>query len=156
MLTKDLYLALGIILFSIVSYIGSLPYPHQSAYFPRFIIFLIGFIGCVLLIKEIQKIKKTDSTKIKAGAGSGDDIPIFKQPAFIKVATMIVASALYLLAIDLFGFFSSALVYLPIMIWVLGVRKIRTIITATLGVVFFIFLIFSIFLKVPFPEGILF
>jgi hypothetical protein len=69
---------------------------------------------------------------------------------------MIVASTIYLLAINWAGFFSSALVYLPIMMWVLGMRKIRTIITATLVVVFFIYLIFSIFLKVPFPEGVLF
>ena len=69
---------------------------------------------------------------------------------------MIVASVIYLLVINWAGFFSSALVYMPIMMWVLGMRKIRTIITATLGVVFFISLRFNIFLKVPFPEGILF
>ncbi len=156
MLTKDLYLALGIILFSIVSYIGSLPYPYNSAYFPRFIIFLIGFLGCVLLIKEIRKNKQTHSAKNRGAANSGDGIPFFRQPAFFKVTVMIVASVIYLLVINWAGFFSSALVYMPIMMWVLGMRKIRTIITATLVVVFFIYLIFSIFLKVPFPEGILF
>jgi len=156
MLTKDLYLALGVILFSIVSYIGSLPYPDKSAYFPRFIIFLIGFLGCILLIKEIRKNKQTRSTKNAGAANSGDGIPFFRQPAFFKTTMMIVASAIYLLAINWFGFFSSALVYLPIMMWVLGMREVRTIVTATLVVVFFIFLIFGIFLKVPFPEGILF
>ena len=156
MLTKDLYLALGIILFSIVSYIGSLPYPDNSAYFPRFIIFLIGFFGFLLLIKEIKKNKTPVSAENSEKASSNDGIPFFRKAAFLKVSLMIVASFIYLLAIDQIGFFSSALVYLPVMIWVLGVRKIRTIVTATLVVVFFIYLIFSIFLKVPFPEGILF
>jgi len=156
MLTKDFFLSIAIVLFSIGVYLGSLPYPHESGYFPRFIIFLIGFLGCVLLIKEIRKKKEIHSTKNSAPANSGDAIPFFRQPAFFKITMMIVASFLYILAINWFGFFSSALVYLPIMIWVLGVRKIRTIVTATLVVVFFIYLIFSIFLKVPFPEGILF
>jgi len=156
MLTKDFFLSIAIVLFSIGVYLGSLPYPHESAYFPRFIIFLIGFLGCVLLIKEIWKNKQTHSTKNTAAANSGDGIPFFWQPAFLKVALMIVASVIYLLTINWAGFFSSALVYLPIIMWVLGIRKIRTIITATLVVVFFIYLIFNMFLKVPFPEGILF
>ena len=156
MLTKDFFLSIAIVLFSIGVYLGSLPYPDESAYFPRFIIFLIGFLGCVLLIKEIRKIKQTHSTKNRAAADSGDAIPFFRQPVFFKITLMIVASFLYILAIDWFGFFSSALVYLPIMTLVLGVRKIRTIVTATLVVIFFIYLIFSMFLKVPFPEGILF
>jgi putative tricarboxylic transport membrane protein len=155
MLTKELYLALGVVLFSIVSYIGSIPYPHNSAYFPRFIIFLIGFLGCVMSIKEIRKNRQIQSIKKIDAIDAGDDIPLFQQPAFFKVTVMMVASAFYLLAIDWVGFFSSAIVYLPIMMWVLGVRKIRTIVTGTIVVVFFIFLIFSIFLKVPFPQGIL-
>lgn len=156
MLTKDLYLALMVILFSIVSYIIALPYPDNSAYFPRFIIILLGFLGCLILIKELRNIIKTRVSEPKTRPEAGDSIPLFHRPAFIKVTLMIVSSSIYLLVINWVGFFASALVYLPIMMWVLGIRKVRTIITATLVIVFFIYLIFGMFLKVPFPEGVLF
>ncbi len=156
MLTKNLYLALMIILFSIVSYLISLPYPDKSAYFPRFLIVLLAIWGVLILVKEIQKNIKAGASKPQTHAEAGDHIPFFRQPAYRKVALMTVASMVYLLVINWVGFFSTALVYIPVMIWALGVRKIRTIIASTLVVVFFIYLIFSVFLRVPFPEGLLF
>lgn len=149
MLTKDAYLAIAIVVFSIAVLLSTLSYPYQSAYFPRFILVLLGGLGCALFVKEIKKRKPQSARK------DGDQPPVFQNPAFIKVSMMIVYSVVYLLAIDYVGFFTTTIVSIPIMIWLLGVKKPSTIIISTGVVVFFIYLIFDIFLKVPFPEGLL-
>lgn len=150
MLTKDACLAITIVLFSIGVYVGTLSYPHQSAYFPRFILILLGFLGFLLFVKEIRK-KKT------AIPGKSEDRPsVFQNPAFIKVSLMIIYSVIYLLLVDWVGFFSTTIVSIPIMIWLLGVRKPSTVSVATGVVVVFIYIVFRMFLKVPFPEGLLF
>ena len=153
MFTKNIYLTLIVILFSIGAYVGTLSYPRESAYFPRFIIGLLGFLGCFLLTKEVYKwVKKTDLPK----ADSGETTPIWNQPAYRKVAMMIASSVIYLLILSKVGFFITTFAYLPVMIWLLGIKKPATIAFSTGFVVFFIFLIFRMFLKVPFPEGLLF
>jgi hypothetical protein len=147
-----MYLAVFIILFSIAAYMGASSYPHQSAYFPRFIIIFLAFLGCVMLAKEIRgRTKRVDSKE-----ADPKDTGVRNREAFRKVSMMIVSSMIFLLALSKLGFFSVTLVYLPVMIWLLGIRKPSTIILSTGFVVFFIFLIFRVFLKVPFPEGLLF
>ena len=69
---------------------------------------------------------------------------------------MVIYSMVYLLVINWVGFFSTTIVSIPIMVWLLGVRKKSTIIIGTGIVVVFIYLVFRVFLKVPFPEGLLF
>ena len=150
MLTKDSYLAIAIILFSIVVYLGSLSYPHESAYFPRFIIMLLGVLGGALFVRELRK--KSGPTADKKNGGTS----IFKNQAFYKVSLMIFSTVIYLLIMNWVGFFSITIVYLPVMIWLMGVKKPSTILISTGIVLFFILLIFRIFLKVPFPEGFLF
>ena len=150
MLTKDAYLAIAVVVFSIAVLLSTLSYPYQSAYFPRFILILLGGLGCALFLKEIRKKKPSTPGK------DGDQPPLLQNPAFIKVSMMIVYSVVYLLLVDWVGFFSTTIVAIPIMIRLLGVKKPSTIIISTGVVVFFIYLIFDIFLKVPFPEGLLF
>ncbi len=150
MLTKDSYLALVIILFSIVVYLGSLSYPHESAYFPRFIIILLGVLGGALFVRELRN-KSVSAVDKKNGSTS-----IFQNPAFFKVSLMIFSTVIYLLIMNWVGFFSVTIVYLPVMIRLMGVKKPSTIFISTGIVLFFILLIFRIFLKVPFPEGFLF
>ena len=153
MLTKNMGLAVFIILFSIATYAGAISYPHQSAYFPRFIIIFMGFLGCVMMVQEIKKRVKTFEQAQTDTENSGS---VWRGRAFRKVSMMIVYSVIYILILSKVGFFSTALVYLPVMMWLLGIKKPSTIIFSTGIVVFFIFLIFRIFLKVPFPEGLLF
>jgi len=150
MLTKDSYLAIVIILFSIVVYLGSLSYPHESAYFPRFIIILLGVLGGVLFVREF--LKKSGPAIDKKNRSTS----IFQNQAFFKVSLMIFSSVIYLLIMNWVGFFSITIVYLPVMIRLMGVKKPSTIFISTGIVLSLIFLIFRAFLKVPFPEGLLF
>jgi len=150
MLTKDAYLAIAIVVFSIAVLVSTLSYPYQSAYFPRFILMLLGGLGGALFVKEIRKKKPSASPK------NGGQPSVFQNPAFVKASMMIIYSVVYLVAISYVGFFTTTIIAIPMMIWLLGVKKPSTIMISTVVVVFFIYLIFDIFLKVPFPEGLLF
>lgn len=156
MVTKDTYLSIFIIIFSVAAYVVSLPYPYNSAYFPRFIIIMMGLLGVSLLVKEVRARKRTQMAERIRTSASDTSLPFWRQAAFIKVTLMIAASILYVIVLDNVGFFSTTLVYLPVMIRLLGVKKVGTIVISTGGVVFFIYLIFGMFLRVPFPEGLLF
>ena len=156
MVTKDTYLAVFIILISIAAYIVSYPYPYNSSYFPRFIILLLGLLGAALLVKELRKGKTAQQIEQRKELASAEKIFSWNRSAPYKVILMAGSSIVYLIVLDQVGFFVTTLIYLPIMIRLLGVRKIRTIGISTCGVVFFIYLIFGMFLRVPFPEGLLF
>lgn len=156
MATKDTYLAVFIIVLSICAYAVSYPYPYNSAYFPRFIIILLGFLGAIMLVKELKKGKPAPQIKKTATPESRAGISSWRQSAPYKVILMAASSIVYLILIDNVGFFVTTLFYLLVMVRLLGVRSFRTNAISTVVVVFFIYLIFGMFLKVPFPEGLLF
>ena len=151
---RDLYVALFFIIFSIMAYLETLSYPYKSAYFPRIIILLAAMMGCVLLGKAIIESKKESGVRRPEEEGDRETVPLLKQPVTLKVTLMIACSMIYLIILSLVGFFATTLVYLPVMTWLLGIRKLKTIAFSTIFVVFFIYLIFGAFLKVPLPQGI--
>ena len=153
---KDIYAVIFVFAVCLLAYWETLPYPYQSAYFPRIIIGLLALTTCALLGKSILAGRKEKQEVLQETQEYGEKIPIWKQQAVRKVVLMIVASAIYLVVLSFVGFFVTTLVYLPVMIRLLGVRKLVTIALSTSVVVFFIYLVFRAFLNVPLPEGLVF
>jgi hypothetical protein len=151
---RDLYVALFLIMFSITAYLEALSYPYKSAYFSRIIIVLMAVMGCILLGKTIIESKKESGVRRPEKEGERETIPLWKQSVVRKVAIMIACSMIYLIILSLVGFFATTLVYLPVMIWLLGIRKLKTIAFSTIFVVVFIYMIFGAFLRVPLPQGV--
>ena len=156
MATKDLYMGVFLILLSILAYIETLAYPMESAYFPRFIIILLLLLGGVVLVKEVFIIRKNREENSPEALPTTEGTVFWKTPAFRKVSMMIFSSLVYMAVMEQIGFFVTTLIYLPIMMKLLGIKKLRTIILSTGIVVFFIYVIFVSFLNVPFPDGMTF
>lgn len=156
MATKDLYLGIFLILLSILSYIETLSYPFESAYFPRFIIILLLLLGVAVLVREGILLRRTRAANSSDTPSTGKESGLWKTPAFRKVSLMVFSSLVYMVVMEQVGFFVTTLVYLPIMMKLLGIQKLRTILLSTGIVVLFIYLIFVSFLNVPFPDGITF
>ena len=154
MITKDLYLGGFLILLSVLSYIESLSYPYESAYFPRFIIMLLAILGVATVVKEIIKHKKASDIKQSETSSRDEKIAFWMIPKVRKVALMIFSSLVYMVVMNYVGFFVTTSVYLPIMMRFLGIRKLKTLFLSTFVVVFVIYMLFVAFLNVPFPEGI--
>ncbi len=153
---KDIYAVIFLFAVCLLAYWEALPYPYQSAYFPRIIIGLLALMTCALLGKSILAGRKEKREGFHVPQERGERLPIWKQQVVRKVVLMIVASAIYLVVLSFMGFFVTTLVYLPVMIRLLGVRKLVTIALSTSVVVFFIYLVFRAFLNVPLPEGLVF
>lgn len=153
---RDLYAAIFLLLLSVMAFLETLSYPYESAYFPRIIIFLLALMGCGLLGKTLYARHKERGAGGPEKQEGVESLPLWKQPVPRKVALMIVCSMIYLIILSSVGFFATTLVYLPVMCWMLGIRKPKTIALSTFFVVFFIYLIFGAFLKVPLPSGIAF
>jgi len=154
MITKDLYLGGFLILLSVLSYIETLSYPYESAYYPRFIIMLLAILGVATVVTEIIKLKKATDIKQAEKSSKDEKIAFWMIPRVRKVTMMIFGSLVYMVVMNYVGFFVTTSVYLPVMMRLLGIRKLRTVFLSTFVVVFVIYMIFVAFLNVPFPEGI--
>jgi len=151
---RNFYVAVILLIFCGLAYWEAYSYPHESAYFPRIIILLLAAMSSVLLVKSILEGRRE---KVAGNRPRGVEGPSFwKNEVFRKVILMIAVSIIYLLIMSSVGFYLTTLVYLPVMTWLLGVRKIKVITLSTVFVLFFIYLVFSAFLRVPIPEGIAF
>jgi putative tricarboxylic transport membrane protein len=151
---QDFYVAIFLLVFCGLAYGVSYPYPHASAYFPHIIILLLAIMSGALLGKSILEGRKE---KIAADRTTGVKGPSsWKKEGARKVILMLAVFILYLLVMSSVGFYLTTFIYLPVMIWLLGVRKIKVVVLSTFFVLIFIYLVFSAFLKVPIPEGILF
>jgi len=145
-----------LLIFSLSAYLEALSYPYQSAYFPRIIIGLIALMSCALLGKAIYTVRRDKIAARSESQNQEEGRAFLDQRAAIKVAIMTAGSLIYLIILSYAGFFVTTIVYLPIMIRLLGVKKLRVLAFSTFVVVAFIYLIFVVFLKVPVPEGVLF
>ena len=151
---KDSYVAIFLLFFCGLAYWVAYPYPHESAYFPRIIILLLAIMSCALWGKSILEGRRE---KVRRGRPpEAERLSLWKNEVTRKVIFMIAFSVIYLLVLSSVGFYLTTLAYLPVMIWFLGIRKIRVITLSTVLVLIFIYLVFSAFLKVPIPEGIAF
>jgi putative tricarboxylic transport membrane protein len=151
---KDSYVAIFLLVFCGLVYWESYRYPHASAYFPQIIILLLAIMSCALLGKSILEGRKKKIAGDRTAGGKGPSF--WKKEGVRKVILMIAVFIIYLLVMSSIGFYLTTFIYLPVMIWLLGVRKIKVIAFSTVFVLIFIYLVFSAFLKVPIPEGILF
>jgi hypothetical protein len=154
MLSKDMCLGIFLILLAIAAYLETLSYPINSAYFPRFIIVLLALLGVATVLKEIIQREMSKDINQKEALPKDEKVALWVTPKVKKVSVMVFSSLVYMVVMNYVGFFVTTSVYLPIMIRLLGIRKLRTIFLSSFLVVFFIYLIFVVFLHVPFPDGI--
>ena len=82
-------------------------------------------------------------------------IPLTK-PGNIKAYITMAITALYCALFDVLGFYLATVLYLPTIMYILGMRKPRNFILTTVGILAAIYIIFTILLSTVFPKGILF
>lgn len=63
---------------------------------------------------------------------------------------------LYIVAINLVGYYIASIVFMPIGMLVLGQRSWKIIVGVDVGVILFLYLFFGLLLSMQMPEGILF
>jgi len=76
---------------------------------------------------------------------------IFSRVIFVAVLTLI-----YILMLNIVGFYLATVVFSPILMYFLGIKDIRLLIRINIFFIIVLYIGFSIFLGVPTPQGILF
>jgi uncharacterized membrane protein YcgQ (UPF0703/DUF1980 family) len=82
-------------------------------------------------------------------------IPLTKS-GNIKAYIMMAMTAVYCALFEVLGFYLATVLYLPPIMYLLGMRKPKNFILTTAGILAAIYIIFSILLSTVFPKGILF
>jgi hypothetical protein len=135
-----------VLIFSVVFFIESLNYPASASTLPQILIILIALLAIGMFIEAYIKNKKTDAmSHVKKEA---EKINIKRVVVF---AAMI---ALYIIFIDVIGFFILTPVFLFTALTYLRAAKVKTAILLSIGFTLLIYGLFSMFLNIPLPMGI--
>ncbi|QOY38257.1 tripartite tricarboxylate transporter TctB family protein [Anaerobacillus isosaccharinicus] len=147
-LHQDVFIGVGILIFSIIFYLKTGTMPSGAATFPKVILTTFGLFGIGIALFGLKKSKYKNEGVIDEDEL---DIPTIKLPMF---SLSIVIG--YVILMTLLGFFVSTSIFV---IGFMIFYKIKSIIAISLTVVslnLFIYLLFVYQLNVRLPQGILF
>lgn len=142
---QDIIAGIAVILIGIISFILTLSMPGKAPIFPRLISAAFLVFGILLAVTSYTKLKKDVPTEEKVS-----ELKDFKYPVIVFALLI-----LYVLAVVNIGFYIATPIMLVCYMWFMGIRKIRTILITTVIVMAFVYILFTMQLKVPLPKGIL-
>lgn len=134
-----------IMLIGIAAFILAAGMPGKAPMFPRLVSSGLVILGILLIAGSALKI--------------GKDVPTEEHPArlleFQYPAIVLLLLIIYVLAVIHIGFYIATPVMLVAYMYLMGIRKIKTILIATVIVMAFVYCLFTLQLGVPLPAGIL-
>ena len=142
----DKFLTIGLFIFEAFYFYLIKQLPEKAARYPFFVLGLMVFLTLLLAINTfLIKPKNTEEDK-------GEDQ--FKGLLYGQFFLIIVLSAVYIVLIDIIGFFVTTAIYLFVTMVTLK-SNIKWSIVVSILFPIFLYLIFVSFLKVPVPRGFL-
>ena len=140
----DKFLTIGLFILEAFYFILIKQLPPKAARYPYFVLGLMVFLTLLLAINTfIIKPKNTEEEEDK-----------FKGNLYRQFFFVIVLSAVYVVLIDIIGFFVTTAIYLFVTMIVLK-SDIKWNIVVSILFPIFLYLVFVSFLKVPVPRGFL-
>ena len=142
----DKFLTIGLFILEAFYFILIKQLPAKAARYPYFVLGLMVFLTLLLAINTfIIKPKNAEEDK-------GEDQ--FKGNLYGQFFFVIVLSAVYVVLIDIIGFFVTTAIYLFVTMVILK-SNIKWNIVVSIVFPIFLYLVFVLFLKVPVPRGFL-
>jgi hypothetical protein len=155
---QDLLMALILLAFGVAFFIGSYYLPETDVpvnnvrAFPQFA------SGALIIFSIFNIFHGWKATK-KLNADLENSSNIIPEISWTKLKYPVLGFLgvlIYAIGVSVVGFFVSTMVFMVAAIWLLGYRKIWVILTTTLGIELFIYLLFVKFLCTRMPKGLLF
>lgn len=135
-----------VLIFCTVFFLESLNYSASAARLPQILIILVALLAIGMFIEAFLKNKKTIvSNAVKKEA---EKINVKRVVLF---STMI---ALYIIFIDVIGYFIVTPAFLFVAITYLRATKVYMALILSIGFTVFIYGLFSMFLNIPLPMGL--
>ena len=143
----DRYLTIGLFILEAFYFILIKQLPPKAARYPYFVLGLMVFLTILLAINTFI-IKPKNEEKSEKEEEKSEGI-LYKQFFFVMLA-----SAVYIILIDIIGFFVTTATYLFVIM--IGLKSnIKWSIVVSIIFPIFLYLIFVSFLRVPVPRGFL-
>ena len=110
---------------------------------PKILAILLGILSILLLIQSL-------------GDKSGQEAPFHAGPELKRVGVGILILAAFCALLYFVGFMIAAAFMIPAVMLLMGEKRIPVLAGVDVGVLVAVFVIFSVALKLPLPQGILF
>lgn len=146
MIKVNYYLAGTMSLLALFFYISSLSYNEDVADWPQ----LFSIILIILCIALIVDTKRYPNREKKESDEKNQSIIQIK-----KVVYATVSSVFYLLILNFVGFLLLTPVFMIYLLWMIGYKSWKLILSTSIGVTLAVIIIFQYLLRVPIPQGIL-
>lgn len=114
----------------------------SPAFWPRLLASMLFILSAIFLIQTLIKHK--------------DEFYRFEKKALSRVVRMCFLLGVFSVVLVFFGFFISSLVLVPLAMLILGERRIPLILTISVAVPVFVYVIFELILNLQLPKGYFF
>lgn len=122
----------------------------SAGFYPRLLAFILGGLSIMLIISAV--VKKTNTTEEKQALWKS-------RKSFLLFVLTFTALVLYPFMMTLFGFAVTGFVFILLLVSSLsekGTRRPFVILCVSIGITVITVLVFQVFLRIPFPSGIIF
>lgn len=158
-ITGEIIIPVIVLVFTLGYFFETKELRSESLLLAKPLVFLCFFLSLFIFFKNGIKI-----INVRSSSTDNNDLAVslklkIKNSLFSnkKAILTIISFIIYILVINWLGFYLTSSLYLCSQLFLLGERKLSKIIIITLVVVvLFIYPIFNIWMKTPFPVGILF
>lgn len=134
---------------SIALYLSTASFPESTqGSTAAYIRFLAVALAALCLLELFLKSKKSNKTS--------DNIRMKITDAPVKFSGLLICMFVYAMLLEPLGFYLASAMFLPLTMYLLGARKVLSIVLTSGGVLLFVFLVFAKLLGVPLPESTLF
>lgn len=143
----DIGVGIGLCVFSLAVYLSAAQYAGRGVnsygpeFFPQALAALLFLASGALVIQALR------------GHALKDLEPLDRRGLINATVTLGIAIA-YLLLMNVLGFYLATGVFLYVMMWFLGQKKLWVRILTSVLVASFVYGLFAYFLKIPLPEGL--
>ena len=146
-IVREVWLGLGLVLFSAFFLQQCSTLNQNPAQYPRIILTVLLVLSAALLIQGLYYTFNPERYDKRYGQ-SNKSIrwSVVTHPLFVFGATVI-----YLILFDFINFFVATAIFIPLIMWIFGERKILRMLLTVVGLELFVYLLFVQLLNVYFP-----
>lgn len=146
-IVREVWLGLGLVLFSAFFLQQCSTLNQNAAQYPRIILTVLLVLSAALLIQGIYYTFNPERYDKRYGQNNKSiRWSVVTHPLFVFGATVI-----YLILFNFINFFVATAIFIPLIMWIFGERKILRMLLTVVGLELFVYLLFVQLLNVYFP-----
>lgn len=143
---QSIGVSLAIMAFAVAAFVFSFPMPGNASVFPRMASGFLFLCALGLLIGTISRQKK----------GMAPEVPAVQTETMISPFVTLLLVVLYAIGFKYIGFYVTTLIITVVLMRYMGIRSWKTIVLVTGILLTFLYVLFTMQLNVPMPDGLLF